>query len=132
MKGQVVVVRYEGPKGAPGMPEMLSPGGALVGRGLGTECAMLTDGRFSGASHGIMVGHLCPEAAECGPIALLKDGDVVEIDLKALRVDHNVPADEFARRRAAWKPPEPKYRSGVLARYAALATSAHHGARCGP
>merc|ERR1711957_452951 len=103
-KGQVLVIRYEGPKGSPGMPEMLSPGAALVGSGLGKDVALVTDGRFSGASHGIMIGHVSPEAADGGPIALVRDGDIITVDArnKALSVD--VSDEEMAERRKLWKP----------------------------
>jgi len=128
-KGDVLVVRYEGPKGSPGMPEMLMPGGALIGCGLGKDVALVTDGRFSGASHGIMIGHVSPEAAVGGPIALLRDGDIVTLDptKRALTVD--VPDAELASRRAAWAPRPPKPGTkGVLDKYAKLVASAHVGA----
>merc|ERR1719424_354491 len=128
VKGDVVVVRYEGPKGSPGMPEMLMPGGALIGCGLGADVALVTDGRFSGASHGIMIGHVSPEAAVGGPIALLKEGDVVTLDPKNRGLTVDVSDAEMAERRAAWKPPAPKADTrGVLAKYAALVQSAHIG-----
>jgi dihydroxy-acid dehydratase len=126
--GDVVVIRYEGPVGGPGMQEMLSVTAALVGEGLGDSVALLTDGRFSGGTHGLMIGHVAPEAALGGPIAFVEDGDpiVVDVDRKALDLD--VPADELARRRARWTPPEPHYRGGVMAKYAALVGSASQGA----
>ncbi|WP_029421029.1 dihydroxy-acid dehydratase [Alicyclobacillus macrosporangiidus] len=126
-EGHVVVIRYEGPKGGPGMPEMLAPTSSIVGRGLGTKVALITDGRFSGASRGIAVGHISPEAAEGGPLALLENGDRVVIDLPSRRIDVLLPEEELARRRAAWQPPEPKVKSGYLARYQKLVTSANTG-----
>jgi dihydroxy-acid dehydratase len=126
--GDVVVIRYEGPKGGPGMREMLGVTAALVGQGLGESVALLTDGRFSGATRGLMVGHLAPEAAVGGPIAALRDGDVVEIDADRRRLDVRLPAAELARRLAAWRPPRPRYASGVFAKYAALVSSAAEGA----
>ncbi|MCL6637163.1 MAG: dihydroxy-acid dehydratase [Alicyclobacillus sp.] len=125
--GHVVVIRYEGPKGGPGMPEMLAPTSAIVGRGLGTEVALITDGRFSGATRGIAVGHISPEAAEGGPIALLQNGDRIVIDLPNRRIDVLLSEEELASRRAAWQAPEPKVKSGYLARYAKLVTSANTG-----
>ena len=126
--GDVVVIRYEGPAGGPGMREMLHVTGALVGEGLGDEVALITDGRFSGATHGLMVGHVAPEAVRGGPIAALQEGDVVEIDVanRELRVD--LSAEELAARLAAVTPPPPRYTTGVLARYAALVSSASEGA----
>jgi dihydroxy-acid dehydratase len=126
--GDVVVIRYEGPRGGPGMREMLGVTAALVGQGLGESVALLTDGRFSGATRGLMVGHVAPEAAVGGPIAALRDGDVVEIDADRRRLDVHLPAAEIARRLSAWKPPRPGYRSGVFAKYAALVSSAAEGA----
>ena len=112
-------MRYEGPKGAPGMPEMLMPGGALIGCGLGKDVALVTDGRFSGASHGIMVGHVCPEAAVGGPIALVRDGDVITLDPKARSLTMDVADAELALRRAAWQPrPRKPNTKGVLNNYA--------------
>jgi dihydroxy-acid dehydratase len=126
--GDVVVIRYEGPVGGPGMQEMLLVTGALVGEGLGDSVALLTDGRFSGGTHGLMVGHVTPEAALGGPIAIVEEGDqiVVDVDRKALDLD--VPADEIARRFARWSPPPTRYRTGVMAKYAALVGSASEGA----
>merc|ERR1719401_1133853 len=128
VKGDVLVVRYEGPKGSPGMPEMLMPGGALIGCGLGKDVALVTDGRFSGASHGIMIGHVAPEAAVGGPIGLLKDGDILTLDPKQRLLAVDVSDAEMAQRRSAWSPPAPKPGTrGVLAKYAALVQSAHVG-----
>jgi dihydroxy-acid dehydratase len=126
--GDVVVIRYEGPVGGPGMQEMLSVTAALVGEGLGGDVALLTDGRFSGGTHGLMIGHVAPEAALGGPIALVADGDEVVIDVDARRLDLLVDDAELARRRAAWSPPAPRYTGGVLAKYAALVSSASEGA----
>ena len=110
------------------MQEMLSVTAALVGEGLGGDVALLTDGRFSGGTHGLMIGHVAPEAALGGPIAVVEEGDTVVIDVDARRLDLDVPAEEIARRLAAWAPPEPRYRGGVLAKYAALVSSASVGA----
>jgi len=126
--GDVVVIRYEGPVGGPGMQEMLSVTGALVGEGLGGEVALLTDGRFSGGTHGLMIGHVAPEAALGGPIAMVQEGDIVVIDVNARRLDLDVPAEELARRRAAWSAPAHRYTGGVMAKYAALVSSASEGA----
>ena len=128
VKGDVVVIRYEGPKGAPGMREMLSPTGAIMGKGLGADVALITDGRFSGGSHGFVVGHVAPEAAVGGPIALLEDGDTLIIDAenKAIRV--SVDDEELARRRAAWQRPPSSVRSGALAKYRNEVSSAAEGA----
>ncbi len=126
--GHVVVIRYEGPKGGPGMPEMLAPTSAIVGMGLGKEVALITDGRFSGGTRGICLGHISPEAAEGGPIALVQDGDVITIDIPARRLWLDVAAEELERRRARWVRPAPKARRGWLGRYAALVTSANTGA----
>lgn len=126
--GDVIVIRYEGPVGGPGMQEMLSVTAALVGEGLGPEVALLTDGRFSGGTHGLMIGHVAPEAALGGPIALVEDGDPIEIDVDAKRLDLLVDPAELERRHAAWRPPAPRYRSGALAKYAALVSSASEGA----
>ena len=125
--GHVVVIRYEGPKGGPGMPEMLAPTSSIVGRGLGTKVALITDGRFSGATRGISVGHISPEAAEGGPIALVENGDRIRIDLVNRSIELLVDEAELARRKAAWQVPEPKVKSGYLARYAKLVTSANTG-----
>ena len=129
--GDIVVIRYEGPKGGPGMREMLAVTGALVGAGLGDKVALVTDGRFSGATHGIVVGHIAPEAATGGPIGLVKDGDTITIDVADRRIDLNVDDAELARRRAAWRAPEGRYRTGVLAKYAKLVSSASEGAVTG-
>lgn len=127
-KGHVVVIRNEGPRGGPGMREMLSPTSAIMGRGLGKDVALITDGRFSGGSHGFVVGHLSPEAAVGGPIAWVKNGDRVRIDAETRRLDVDVPAAEWKKRRAAWKPPRPKETRGVLAKYARQVGSASFGA----
>jgi dihydroxy-acid dehydratase len=116
-RGQVIVIRYEGPKGGPGMPEMLSPTSALMGAGLGDAVALLTDGRFSGGSHGFIIGHVTPEAQEGGPIALVEDGDWIRIDAKARRLDLDVPEAELARRRARFSPPPLRATRGTLAKY---------------
>jgi dihydroxy-acid dehydratase len=129
--GDVIVVRYEGPRGGPGMREMLAVTAAVKGAGLGADVALLTDGRFSGATHGLCVGHVSPEAAVGGPIALVADGDRVTLDVPERRVDLLVDDAELDRRRAAWKPIEPRYTSGVLAKYAKLVGSAAQGAVCG-
>jgi dihydroxy-acid dehydratase len=126
--GDVVVIRYEGPRGGPGMREMLAPTAALIGAGLGDSVGLVTDGRFSGGSHGLMVGHVAPEAAVGGPLALLAEGDAVTIDADGGRLDVSVAAAELERRRQAWRPPAPRYRSGVLAKYARLVSSASTGA----
>ena len=126
--GDVVVIRYEGPVGGPGMQEMLSVTGALVGEGLGDTVALVTDGRFSGGTHGLMIGHIAPEAALGGPIALVEEGDPIVIDVDRGALDLDVPADELERRRARWAAPEPRYAGGVMAKYAALVSSASNGA----
>jgi dihydroxy-acid dehydratase len=126
--GTVVVIRYEGPKGGPGMREMLAVTGAMKGAGRGSDCALVTDGRFSGGTHGLCIGHVAPEAVDGGPIALVEDGDRIRIDVAAHRVDLDVAADELARRRGSLKPFEPRYTSGVLAKYARLVTGADRGA----
>ena len=126
--GDAVIIRYEGPKGGPGMREMLTPTSILAGRGLDTVCALITDGRFSGGTRGLCVGHVSPEAAEGGPIALVKDGDRIEIDLNNKTIDINVPEKEMKKRKAAWKKPESKIKEGYMARYAKLVTSAATGA----
>ena len=129
-KGSALIIRYEGPKGSPGMPEMLSPSAALVGAGLGLDVALITDGRFSGASHGIMVGHVSPEAAVGGPLALVQDGDIIDIDLIAGTINVRLTTDEMSRRRQLWNPPSLPLtkRKGVLAKYSAIVSSAHFGA----
>ena len=126
--GHVVVIRYEGPKGGPGMPEMLSPTSAIAGMGLGKEVALITDGRFSGGTRGICLGHISPEAAEGGPIALVQDGDEVLIDITHRRLTLSVPEEELARRQTLLQPKPPKITRGWLARYAAMVTSASTGA----
>lgn len=126
--GDIVVIRYEGPKGGPGMREMLNPTSAIMGMGLGSTVALITDGRFSGATRGASIGHVSPEAAAGGPIALIKDGDIIEIDINANTINVQLSDEEFAKRRAEWKPREPKITTGYLARYASLVTSADKGA----
>jgi dihydroxy-acid dehydratase len=127
-EGDVVVIRYEGPVGGPGMQEMLSVTAALVGEGLGDSVALLTDGRFSGGTHGLMIGHVAPEAALGGPIGLVAEGDEIVIDVEARRLDLNVPEQVLADRRARWQAPAPRYTGGVMAKYAALVSSASEGA----
>ena len=126
--GDVVVIRYEGPVGGPGMQEMLSVTSALVGEGLGDEVALLTDGRFSGGTHGLMIGHVAPEAALGGPIAVVEEGDPIVVDVDRGALDLDLPADEIARRLARWSPRPPRYAGGVMAKYAALVSSASRGA----
>ncbi len=127
-KGDVIVIRYEGPKGGPGMREMLSPTSAIMGRGLGKDVALITDGRFSGGSHGFVVGHITPEAFEGGLLAIVRDGDEITIDAKKRSIDLNVPATEIKARLKKWHQPKPKYTHGVLAKYAKLVSSASLGA----
>src|SRR6202049_2103 len=127
-KGDVVVIRYEGPKGGPGMREMLSPTSAIIGAGLGDAVGLITDGRFSGGTYGLVCGHVAPEAAVGGLIALVHEGDSITIDAQKRLLQLNLPEDEIARRRAAWKPPAPRYTRGVLAKYAAQVSSASVGA----
>jgi dihydroxy-acid dehydratase len=126
-KGSVVVIRYEGPKGGPGMPEMLTPTSAIMGAGLGKDVALLTDGRFSGGSHGFIIGHITPEAQEGGPIGLVRDGDQITIDAVACALRVEVSDEELARRRAAWTAPAPKATSGVLGKYVRLVRPASQG-----
>jgi dihydroxy-acid dehydratase len=126
--GDVVVIRQEGPQGGPGMREMLSPTGAIMGRGLGDKVALITDGRFSGGSHGFVVGHISPEAALCGPIGLLRNGDRICIDARRRRIDVQISAAELKRRKKAWKPRRPYTDRGVLAKYARSVSSASKGA----
>jgi len=126
--GDVIVIRYEGPRGGPGMREMLAVTAALVGQGLGEEVGLLTDGRFSGGTHGLVVGHVSPEAFDGGPIALLKNGDLVTIDSRTQILSVDLSDSEFAKRKAEWKQPEPRFKSGVLAKYAKLVQSATNGA----
>ena len=127
-KGHVVVIRREGPKGGPGMREMLGPTSAIMGRGLGKDVALITDGRFSGGSHGFVVGHITPEAHVGGPIGILKNGDVITIDASARAIHVDLSEEEMGRRLAAWKQPKPRYTRGALAKYAALVRSASEGA----
>ncbi len=129
--GDIVVIRYEGPKGGPGMQEMLGVTGALIGQGLGDEVALVTDGRFSGASHGPMVGHVTPEAAVGGPIGLLQEGDIITLDIPARSLNVKLTEEEFTDRRAKFQPIPPNYTSGVLAKYAKLVSSASEGAVTG-
>ena len=126
--GEVVVIRYEGPRGGPGMPEMLSPTAALNGMGLGRKVALITDGRFSGGTRGISIGHISPEAADGGPIALLEEGDTIQIDLKNRELNVILDEDNLEKRRRKWKPIKPKVKSGYLLRYAKMVTSASSGA----
>ncbi|WMJ07277.1 dihydroxy-acid dehydratase [Nitrosomonas sp. sh817] len=129
--GDVVVIRYEGPKGGPGMREMLSPTAALIGEGLGDSVGLITDGRFSGGTYGMVVGHVAPEAYVGGAIALVQEGDSITIDAEQRLLQLNVPDDELAQRRTAWQPPQPRYSRGVLAKYAKLVSSASSGAITG-
>ena len=126
--GDVVVIRYEGPKGGPGMREMLAITGAMKGAGRGGDAALVTDGRFSGGTHGFCVGHVAPEAVDGGPIALVEEGDRIVIDATAHTIELMVDDAELERRRANWKPLEPRYTSGFLAKYARLAQGAERGA----
>ena len=126
--GDVVVIRYEGPKGGPGMREMLAITGAMKGAGRGADAALVTDGRFSGGTHGFCVAHVAPEAVDGGPIALVADGDRIVIDAEAHTIDLMVDAAELATREKDWKVPEPRYTSGFLAKYARLAQGAETGA----
>lgn len=126
--GDVVVIRYEGPKGGPGMREMLNPTSAIAGMGLGSSVALITDGRFSGASRGASIGHVSPEAAVGGPIALVEEGDIIKINIPENKLELDVSDEELAKRRAAWQPREPKITTGYLARYAAMVTSGNRGA----
>lgn len=126
--GEVVVIRYEGPKGGPGMREMLAPTATLMGMGMGDSVALITDGRFSGGTRGPCIGHISPEAMEGGPIAFIKDGDTIELDIPARKIELKVSAEELAERKKAWKMPQPKIKDGWLARYAKVVTSANTGA----
>ena len=128
VEGDVVVIRYEGPKGGPGMREMLNPTSAIAGMGLGSSVALITDGRFSGASRGASIGHVSPEAAVGGPIALIEEGDIIAIDIPANTINVKVSDEEMAKRKDAWTPKEPKVKTGYLARYASMVTSADKGA----
>jgi len=127
-EGDAVIIRYEGPKGGPGMREMLTPTSILAGRGLDTQCALITDGRFSGGTRGLCIGHVSPEAAEGGPVAFVKNGDRIEIDLVNKRIDIHVNKAEMEKRTRAWKKPQPKIKEGYMARYAKMVTSAATGA----
>ena len=126
--GDVLIIRYEGPKGGPGMREMLAPTSAIIGAGLGDSVGLITDGRFSGGTYGLVVGHVAPEAAVGGTIALVEEGDSVTIDATRLLLQLNVGDSELASRRAAWAPPTTRYPRGVLAKYAKLVSSASLGA----
>ena len=126
--GDVVVIRYVGPKGGPGMPEMLNPTSAIAGMGLGSSVALITDGRFSGASRGASIGHVSPEAAVGGPVALIEEGDIIEIDIPNLKLNARISDEELARRKDKWQPREPEVTTGYLARYAAMVTSGNRGA----
>ena len=128
VEGDVVVIRYEGPKGGPGMREMLNPTSAIAGMGLGSSVALITDGRFSGASRGASIGHVSPEAAVGGPIALVEEGDIISINIPELKLELKVSDEELAARKAKWQPREPKVTTGYLARYAAMVTSGNRGA----
>jgi len=129
-RGDVLVIRYEGPKGGPGMREMLAVTGALFGQGLGEEIALITDGRFSGGSHGLVIGHIAPEAAHGGPIAAVREGDIISIDVPQRKLDLELPAEEIQARLRLWRPPQPRYRAGALAKYARLVSSSALGAVC--
>ena len=126
--GDVVVIRYEGPKGGPGMREMLAPTSAIIGAGLGDSVALITDGRFSGATYGMVVGHVSPEAAVGGALALIKEGDSITVDSETRQLNLNVSEEELSNRRASWLAPEPRYTRGVLAKYARLVSSSSIGA----
>lgn len=128
VEGDVVVIRYEGPKGGPGMREMLNPTSAIAGMGLGSSVALITDGRFSGASRGASIGHVSPEAAVGGPIALVEEGDIIKIDIPNMKLELDVSDEVLAERKAKWQPREPKVTTGYLKRYAALVTSGNRGA----
>ena len=127
-KGDAVFIRYEGPKGGPGMREMLNPTSAIAGMGLGSSVALITDGRFSGASRGASIGHVSPEAAVGGPIALIEEGDIISINIPELKLEVKVSDEEMAARKAKWQPREPRVTTGYLARYAAMVTSGNRGA----
>ena len=126
--GDVVVIRYEGPKGGPGMREMLNPTSAIAGMGLGSSVALITDGRFSGASRGASIGHVSPEAAVGGPIALVHEGDMIAINILKMTLELLVSEEEMEQRKAAWVPQEPKVQTGYLKRYASMVTSGNRGA----
>jgi dihydroxy-acid dehydratase len=127
-EGDVVVIRYEGPVGGPGMREMLAPTAAIIGEGLGDKVALITDGRFSGGTYGMVVGHVAPEAAVGGPIALVEEGDSITVDAHQLLIQLNVAEQELERRRSTWRQPEPRYRTGVLGKYARQVSSSSLGA----
>jgi dihydroxy-acid dehydratase len=127
-KGDVIVIRYEGPRGGPGMREMLSPTSAVMGTGLGKEVALITDGRFSGGSHGFVVGHITPEAYTGGPLAIVKTGDPITIDAVKRTLDLGIPASEIKKRLKQWKQPKPRYTRGVLSKYMKVVSSASLGA----
>jgi dihydroxy-acid dehydratase len=126
-KGDVVVIRYEGPKGGPGMPEMLKPTAAIMGAGLGKDVALITDGRFSGGTHGFVVGHITPEAQEGGTLAFVKDGDIITIDAETNTISVEVSEEELQKRRQNWKAPDLKFKRGVLYKYAKTVSSASLG-----
>ena len=128
VKGDVVVIRYEGPKGGPGMREMLSPTSEIAGMGLDKDVALITDGRFSGASRGASIGHVAPEAALGGPIAFIEEGDIIDIDITNHSMNVRVSDEEMSARKAKWQPREPRIKKGYLVRYASLVTSADKGA----
>jgi len=127
-KGHVIVIRYEGPRGGPGMREMLAPTSAVMGKGLGNDVALITDGRFSGGTHGFVVGHITPEAYDGGAIAVIKNGDTITIDAKTREINLGIPKSELKKRLSEWKRPKPKAEKGVLAKYAKLVSSASEGA----
>lgn len=127
-KGHVIVIRFEGPRGGPGMREMLAPTSAVMGKGLGNDVALITDGRFSGGTHGFVVGHITPEAYDGGAIAVIKNGDTITIDAKTREINLDVPKSELKKRLSQWKRPKPKAEKGVLAKYAKLVSSASEGA----
>ena len=129
--GDVVVIRYEGPKGGPGMREMLAITGAIKGAGLGKDVLLITDGRFSGGTTGLCVGHIAPEAVDGGPIAFVRDGDQITLDVAGRTLDVSIEESELAARKDGWVANEPKYTKGVLGKYAKLVQSAAHGAICG-
>lgn len=126
-KGDVVVIRYVGPRGGPGMPEMLKPTSMIMGAGLGKTVALITDGRFSGGTHGFVVGHITPEAQSGGMIALVRDGDMITIDASANTIDVELSEQEISRRRSEWKEPEPKHKKGILYKYSKTVSSASEG-----
>ena len=126
-KGDVVVIRYEGPMGGPGMPEMLKPTAAIIGAGLGNDVALITDGRFSGGTHGFVVGHISPEAQVGGPIALVQDGDSITIDAVENSISLDIPKDELAQRKEQWRAPDLKFNKGVLYKYAKTVSCASEG-----